>query len=128
RRDGDRGEPAAQGAEAPRGERTGEVAGVVGEREPGAGRERQARVGLHQRQQRRESEPADAHRDGQGDETGERQLQRFADRNDSHTRRGVAGISKRFTPAPSSASTTAFMSAGSEPVTPASPTPFAPSG
>ena len=41
---------------------------------------------------------------------------------------GVAGISKCRTPAERSASTTAFISAGSEPVTPASPTPFAPSG
>src|SRR5437879_512288 len=43
-------------------------------------------------------------------------------------RSGVAGMSKRVTPACRSASDTAFMSAGSEPLTPASPTPFAPSG
>src|SRR5262245_31233856 len=41
---------------------------------------------------------------------------------------GVAGMSKWGTPAPRSASATAFMIAGSEPLTPASPTPFAPSG
>src|SRR6266571_4830723 len=37
-------------------------------------------------------------------------------------------MSKRVTPAWRSASSTAFMSAGRDPLTPASPTPFAPSG
>src|SRR5207248_9252597 len=38
---------------------------------------------------------------------------------------GVAGISNARTPAGRSASTTAFIKVGSDPVTPASPTPFA---
>src|SRR6185503_7224111 len=45
-----------------------------------------------------------------------------------HNRRGVAGMSNCFTPAERSASITAFMRAGIEPVTPPSPTPLAPSG
>src|SRR2546425_5456858 len=52
----------------------------------------------------------------------------FAPRIARQIRSGVAGISKRAPPACRSASATAFMSAGSEPLTPASPTPFAPSG
>ena len=43
-------------------QRAGEVAGVVGGREPSALRKRQARLRLHQRQERREREAADAHR------------------------------------------------------------------
>ena len=39
---------------------------------------------------------------------------------------GDAGMSKSVTPRMRRASMTAFMSAGMEPVTPASPTPFAP--
>src|SRR5690554_2445255 len=45
-----------------------------------------------------------------------------------HTRCGVAGMSKCRTPAWRSASSTAFMRQGMDPVTPASPTPLAPSG
>src|SRR5712664_1854148 len=52
----------------------------------------------------------------------------FASRIARQSRSGVAGISKCATPAWRRASNTAFISAGSEPLTPASPTPFAPSG
>jgi len=52
----------------------------------------------------------------------------FASRIARQMRSGVAGMSKCATPACRIASSTAFMSAGSEPLTPASPTPFAPSG
>src|SRR6266849_4788740 len=52
----------------------------------------------------------------------------FAPRIARQRRSGVAGMSKCVTPAWRSASDTAFMSAGSEPLTPASPTPLAPSG
>jgi hypothetical protein len=45
-----------------------------------------------------------------------------------HTRSGVAGMSRCRTPRCASASTTAFWTAGIEPIVPASPIPFAPSG
>src|SRR5437773_5715125 len=45
-----------------------------------------------------------------------------------HTRSGVTGMSRWRTPSGASASLTAFISAGSAPTVPASPTPFAPSG
>src|SRR5450755_38684 len=45
-----------------------------------------------------------------------------------HTRCGVAGMSRYFTPDPASASCTAFMSAAGAPIAPASPQPLAPSG
>ena len=44
------------------------------------------------------------------------------------TRSGVTGMSRWRTPSGASASLTAFMSAGSAPTVPASPTPLAPSG
>jgi hypothetical protein len=45
-----------------------------------------------------------------------------------HTREDVQGMSMCVTPAGASASRMAFIMVGGEPVTPASPTPFAPSG
>src|ERR1700736_5877220 len=45
-----------------------------------------------------------------------------------HTRCGVAGMSRYFTPDAASASCTAFISAAGAPIAPASPQPFAPSG
>src|SRR5437899_11688037 len=45
----------------------------------------------------------------------------------SHTRRGVAGISRCFTPRGRSASRIAFITAGGAPTQPASPMPFTPS-
>src|ERR1700682_3724535 len=45
-----------------------------------------------------------------------------------HTRCGVAGMSRYFTPDVDSASCTAFMSAAGAPTAPASPQPLAPSG
>ena len=45
-----------------------------------------------------------------------------------HTRSGVSGMSMWRTPRCASASTTAFCTAGVEPIVAASPIPFAPSG
>jgi hypothetical protein len=46
----------------------------------------------------------------------------------SQTRAGVAGMSMSLTPNGRSASSTALMTAGGEPMAPASPQPLAPSG
>ena len=51
-----------------------------------------------------------------------------AARNAAHTRCADAGMSSRRTPAGRSASSTAFIAAGNDPVVPASPAPFTPSG
>ncbi len=48
--------------------------------------------------------------------------------NASHTRRGVAGMSRCCTPRGRSASRIAFITAGGAPTQPASPTPLTPSG
>jgi integron integrase len=52
----------------------------------------------------------------------------LARRNASHTRRGVAGMSRWCTPRGLSASRMAFITAGGAPTQPASPMPFTPSG
>ena len=46
----------------------------------------------------------------------------------SQTRLDEAGMSKSFTPSGASASSTALMTAGGEPIAPASPQPLVPSG
>ena len=45
-----------------------------------------------------------------------------------HTVCGVAGIGTSFTPSSASASVTAFITAAGDPIAPASPQPFTPSG
>ena len=52
------------------GQRADEIADIIRGREPRAGRDRHAGVLLHHRQDRRERETADAHRDGERRQTG----------------------------------------------------------
>ena len=46
----------------------------------------------------------------------------------SQTRAGEAGMSRSVTPEPRKASSTALITAGGEPIAPASPQPLVPSG